>query len=78
MAEHAIQTKKEETAQSIRNVVYALSGIAALFGLVLDEMTLEPIILGIIGVINLITIIAAWWYSRRKFVVASAIEGAEG
>lgn len=62
--------EREQFAQRLRNSAYAISGILALFGIVLDETVIEPIVMGVIGVINLITIVLAWWYSRRRYVVA--------
>lgn len=71
MADHLeLQTKREQTAQTIRNVFYALAGVAALGGLTLDTDLLTPITEGVLAVIALVSSIISWWYSRKKFAVA--------
>lgn len=77
MGKRAIQTNKESLAQNIRNVFYALTAVAAIFGFVLDQSYLEPIIAGVLAAISLVSSVLAWWYSRRKFVVAAGTGAAE-
>lgn len=72
------QSNREELTQNIRNVAYAISGVLLMFDIIIPEDIVEPIVMGVIAVINLVTIVAAWWYSRRKFAVASARGGVQG
>lgn len=66
--------KTSKTAQQLRNIGYAISAVLAALGIAFDESLIDPIVLGVIGGINLITNVVAWWYSRKKFVVKDVSE----
>lgn len=63
--------EKEALTQQIRNVVYLVSAVAVIFGFVIDEDMYEPVVIGLVSLINLIANGLAWWYSRRKFTVTA-------
>lgn len=60
--------------QRIRNILYAVSAILGLSGIVMDEMFISAITAGIIAALGIISDILAWWYSRKKFEIKDVSE----
>ena len=60
--------------QRIRNILYAVSAVLGLSGIVMDEMFIGAITAGIIAAFGIITDIVAWWYSRKKFEIKDVSE----
>lgn len=61
--------ENDKLFQRIRNVLYAVSAVLGLSGIVLEEAFIGAISAGIIAVFGIVSDVLAWWYSRRKFVV---------
>ena len=60
--------------QRIRNILYAVSAVLGLSGIVMDEMFISAITAGIIAALGIISDILAWWYSRKKFEIKDVSE----
>ena len=60
--------------QRIRNILYAVSAVLGLSGIVMDDAFIGAITAGIIAVFGIITDIVAWWYSRKKFEIKDVSE----
>ena len=60
--------------QRIRNILYAVSAILGLSGIVMDEAFIGAITAGVIAFIGIATDIIAWWYSRKKFEIKDVSE----
>lgn len=67
----------EETSplfQRVRNILYAVSAVLGLSGIVMDEAFIGAITAGIIAVFGIVSDLIAWWYSRRKFKIKAVSE----
>lgn len=69
-----MEEENRKRFQQLRNVLYMVSAILGLSGIVMDEAFINAIVAGVIAAFGIITDVVAWWYSRKKFVVKALDE----
>lgn len=69
-----MEEEKSKRFQQLRNILYAVSAVLGLSGIVMDETFINAIVAGIIALFGIITDVIAWWYSRQKFQIKDVSE----